>query len=260
MLTVELIYDTDCPNVNDARKQLMRAFADAGISPQWLEWDRRAPESPARVHTYGSPTILVNGRDVAGASLSASGVSCRLYAKGGEPFQGVPSVEMITAVLLKAKGGEPPNPRTVVIQKRGWRNTLTVLPAVATALLPKLTCPACWPAYAGLLSSLGLGFVNYTPYLFPLTALFLILAVVLLGYRATSRRGFAPFMVGILAAITVIVGKFVFVSDGAMYGGIILLMVASLWNSWPQRGIDSGACSARVPAGPLIQQESADKT
>jgi mercuric ion transport protein len=40
---------------------------------------------------------------------------------------------------------------------------LLALPGVGVSLLPKLTCPACWPAYAGLLSSVGLGFSYQRP-------------------------------------------------------------------------------------------------
>ncbi len=130
-----------------------------------------------------------------------------------------------------------------------WRQILAVLPGIGTALLPKLTCPACWPAYAGLLGTLGLGFVNYSPYIFPLTVLFLILAVASLGYRAQDRRGYAPFLLGIIAAIVVMVGKFLLYFEPAMYGGIILLMGASLWNSWPQRRPVSGTCPACIPRG-----------
>src|SRR5712691_29687 len=79
MLTVELLYDTNCPNVKDARAQLLRALAATGLSPHWQEWDRGAPESPSRVRAYGSPTILVNGQDVANASPSAGADCCRLY-------------------------------------------------------------------------------------------------------------------------------------------------------------------------------------
>ena len=36
---------------------------------------------------------------------------------------------------------------------RSWKRSLSVLPGVGISLLPKLSCPLCWPAYAGLLSS-----------------------------------------------------------------------------------------------------------
>ncbi|HEX9667514.1 MAG TPA: MerC family mercury resistance protein [Thermodesulfobacteriota bacterium] len=147
-----------------------------------------------------------------------------------------------------------------VMDKGSWLNTLTVLPGIGVGLLPKLTCPVCWPAYAGLLSSLGFGFVNYTTYLLPLTILFLTPAVVSLGYRAKNRRGYQPLIIGVIAAIIVMISKFVFVSDLAMYGGIALLMGASFWNSWPKRRTDSGSCPACVPTGPLTQEGNTDKT
>lgn len=125
-----------------------------------------------------------------------------------------------------------------------WRGTAAMLPAIGLTLLPKLTCPACWSAYAGVLSSLGIGFVNYSPYLLPLTALFLILAVASLRFRAKSRRGYGPFIMGTVAAIIVLIGKFLFASGTALYGGIALLTAASLWNSWPLRKEGNGACPA----------------
>ncbi len=37
-----------------------------------------------------------------------------------------------------------------------WKHGLLALPGVGVSILPKLACPLCWPAYAGLLSSIGL--------------------------------------------------------------------------------------------------------
>lgn len=138
----------------------------------------------------------------------------------------------------------PPSSETAGGGKTGWRGIAATLPGIGLALLPKLICPACWPAYAGVLSSLGLGFVNYNPYLFPLTALFLSLAVASLGYRAKSRWGYRPFVLGIVAALTVLVGKFILASEAVLYGGIALLMAASLWNSRQPRKEGSGSCPA----------------
>lgn len=57
-------------------------------------------------------------------------------------------------------------------QQTRYMKLLSALPAIGIAVLPKLTCAACWSIYSGLLSSLGLGFVNYTHYLLPLTVFF----------------------------------------------------------------------------------------
>ena len=58
-LKVELVYDKDCPNVAEARHNLLRAFAEAGTPARWTEWDQSRPETPARPRGFGSPTVLV---------------------------------------------------------------------------------------------------------------------------------------------------------------------------------------------------------
>jgi len=125
------------------------------------------------------------------------------------------------------------------------------LPGIGAALLPVGACPACWPAYAGLLSAVGFGFLFKTAYLLPMTAVFLLIAVAALAYRAGTRRGHGPFVAGLAASGIVLVGKFVFASDAAMYGGIVLLVAASLWNAWPRKaaGARSDACPACAPRG-----------
>ena len=116
-----------------------------------------------------------------------------------------------------------------------WRDCLTAAPAVGVALLPRLACPCQMPAYAGLISSMGLAFLMKTVYLFPLTAMCLTFSVGGLAVSAKRRRGYAPFVTGFLGAILLMVGKFVFAWPFAVYGGLMLLLVASLWNSWPPK-------------------------
>src|SRR6516162_8310606 len=96
---------------------------------------------------------------------------------------------------------------------RNWKQGLLALPGVAVSLLPKLACPICWPAYAGLLSSVGLGFLISTAYLLPLTLAFLSLTLVALAFRAKNRRGFGPFLMGLVAAIAILLGKFLWESN-----------------------------------------------
>ena len=116
-----------------------------------------------------------------------------------------------------------------------WRGVLAAVPAIGLSLLPNVTCPACWPAYAGLLSSLGVPVLMNNAVLMPLTVLFMAVAVGSMAYRAKRRQGYGPFGVGVVAAMIVIVGKFVFAIDGVAYGGIALLVAASIWNSRPRR-------------------------
>ena len=253
MPRVELVYDPDCPNVQRARKAMLESFSQARLEPSWTEWDGTSSESPAYVRRYGSPTILVNGRDVAGVAPGKKGASCRLYRNGAGRFDGAPSVDQITAAF---RTGEPPaiaGPRG----SSGWRSLLVSVPGIAFAFLPKLACPACWPAYAGLLSSVGLGFLADAAYLFPLTSVFLVLTVGALGFRAAARRGYGPCGVGLAGALVVLVGKFLFDANAAWYGGIGVLMAASVWNTWPQRTEEVGFCVKCVQQKPAIDTQNA---
>lgn len=130
---------------------------------------------------------------------------------------------------------------------RVWKQSLLGVPGVGVSLLPKLICPLCWPAYAGLLSTLGLGFLISTAYLVPLTAAFLALAVGSLAFRASRRRGLAPFWLALTAAVFVLAGKFYFESAPVAYTGVGLLVLASLWNAWLRR-VHVALCPACIPA------------
>jgi hypothetical protein len=110
-----------------------------------------------------------------------------------------------------------------------------VLPGIGISLLPKLICPMCWPAYAGLVSALGLGFLISTKYLLPLTVAFLGITAAALGFRASRRHGYGPLWLGLIAAVVILIGKFNFDAAPAAYAGVGLLVAASVWNSWPRR-------------------------
>jgi len=117
-----------------------------------------------------------------------------------------------------------------------WKQATSALPGIGVSLLPKVVCPACWPAYAGVLSTLGIGFIPLSSeYLLPLTAAFLVVAVAALGFRARQRSGYAPMLLGVLASAAVLYGKFSLESNLVMYIGLAVLIAASVWNTWPQQ-------------------------
>ena len=123
-----------------------------------------------------------------------------------------------------------------------WKQHLLMIPGIGMSLLPKLACPLCWPAYAGLLSSVGLGFLISARYLLPITAVFLVLAVGALAFRAKNRHGYGPFLLGIASAVAVVIGKFALESSLTMYAAVALLVTASLWNAWPCRSKAAPVC------------------
>jgi len=125
----------------------------------------------------------------------------------------------------------------------------TLVPGIGAALLPTVTCPACWPAYAGLLSSLGLGFIDYSPWLIPVTVVFLAIALATLALEAYKKRAYGPLLLGVIGSTVLVIGKFQFESEVALYIGVVLLIGASGWNAWPRKACrtnpQNNACNCK---------------
>ncbi len=231
-MNVEFVWSRDCPNVKPTRRVLVEALRRVGLPVRWTEWCVEDPDCPPGYAAFGSPAILVDGRDATAAPPS-QGEACRTYVRADGTLAGVPDVETVAAALragATAAGARPPlRPR--------WQSVLAAAPAVGIGLLPKVACPACWPAYAGFLGSLGVGFLIDSRILFAWTAAFLVVALFFLGFRADRRHGYGPLVLGSLASAVLLVGKFHFESDPAMFAGVGLLMAASVWNAWPRGGL-----------------------
>lgn len=86
---VDLVFFDGCPNADEARINVRDALGGGS----WREWNLSSPDTPDRFRGYGSPTVLVGGRDVTGASASSEGVSCRT--------DGAPSVKAIRDGLAR---------------------------------------------------------------------------------------------------------------------------------------------------------------
>src|SRR5260370_40520959 len=120
---------------------------------------------------------------------------------------------------------------------------LLTIPGAAVSLLPILACSLCWPAYAALLSSVGLGFLGSSAYLLPLTGALLAVAVAGLGLQIKSA-GYGPFAFGLVSGGAILVGKFMIDSNLAAYAGGALLGVASVWGVVPKPSTASASLSA----------------
>src|SRR5579875_504176 len=125
---------------------------------------------------------------------------------------------------------------------------LLTIPGVVVSLLASLGCALCWPAYAALVSSLGLGFLVSSMYLLPLTEALLAVAVVGLGLQI-KLKGYGPFALGLLSAALILPGKFLLESNAMTYGGAAILVIASAWSLAPSRSAGSASCPTCPPAG-----------
>ena len=104
MPTAELIYFSGCPNVTEARTRLVKAFVEARLTPRWREYRIDDPDLPEYARGFGSPTILVNGRDVTGAAPAGSAAACRLYTDDTGQRSGIPSIGSIVGALTATHG------------------------------------------------------------------------------------------------------------------------------------------------------------
>jgi mercuric ion transport protein len=88
---IALVWFQGCPHVAEARRNLGAALEALGRAPEWVEWDRESPDTPEGLRVYGSPTVLVDGRDVTGGGGEVSGAACRA--------DGAPTVAQIRGAL-----------------------------------------------------------------------------------------------------------------------------------------------------------------
>lgn len=110
-LHVELIYDRGCPNVDKTRTVLTRALQEVGVASVWTEWCTDDPECPSKHRGYGSPTVLVNGEDVAPGPHpwaprgEEGGPRCRVY-RDGDQVTGAPPLSRLVVAITQALGPE----------------------------------------------------------------------------------------------------------------------------------------------------------
>jgi mercuric ion transport protein len=104
-MKVQLLYFDGCPNVDAARAAVGQALANTGIEARVEELDVNAETTPEALRGWGSPTILINGKDV-GGEREATGCSCRMYRGDSGERSGAPDVVRIGVALRGVAGSD----------------------------------------------------------------------------------------------------------------------------------------------------------
>ena len=103
---VDLVFDVDCPHIDHARELLRHALIAVGLRPGWREWLRDAPDTPDGLRCLGSPSIVIDGKDVTSdesrQAERPAAVSCRIY-RHVDGFRGVPPLDVVTRALMNAR-------------------------------------------------------------------------------------------------------------------------------------------------------------
>jgi hypothetical protein len=131
------------------------------------------------------------------------------------------------------------------------------MPGVGVSLLVAAKCPACWLAYAGLLTMPGVAWFVGETSLMLVTVGLLGIALLSLAYRAKERRGYTPLVVGVVAVGLTLLEKWWLASPWLLAVGLSLLGGASLWNAWPRQATALDSCAACAPHESERSPESA---
>ena len=98
-MKVEVLYFPGCPHVDAAVAEVERALRETKISADVRQTAFSEEAAQARGFA-GSPTILINGKDVeASGNGELRGLSCRIYSDG----RFVPGQDSIQRALRNAK-------------------------------------------------------------------------------------------------------------------------------------------------------------
>lgn len=179
---ITLVYDADCPNLRPARAALGEALTQARLEPGWIECERTAPGVPERFLRFGSPTILVDGEDVADEHAVAAAPCCRVY-QTADGLRGVPPVEAIVAAIDRARRGSW-NAGGALMSKTTASGALGL--AFASALGWLCCLPIASGAFGVALAALAAAVGPWWP---ALSAASLVLLVVAIAQAPRGRGG-----------------------------------------------------------------------
>ncbi|MGB2645150.1 MAG: hypothetical protein WBG02_20470 [Candidatus Acidiferrum sp.] len=105
-MIVEVLYVAECPSHPAAVKLAKDVLAAEGITTEVNEVLVRDEQMASELKFPGSPTIRIDGRDVAGEPKTAKNfaLSCRIYP--GSKQIGLPPAEIVHRAVSEARQGE----------------------------------------------------------------------------------------------------------------------------------------------------------
>lgn len=143
-MKIQLLYFPGCPRVDATRAALCDALASEKLDLPIEEIDVESPGAPEWARGWGSPTILIDGKEI--YDQEASGApACRFYVGGA------PSIEVIRSRIV---GARPSGNKQVALPMIG---------AVTAAIAASACCLV--PAALTVVGLSGAGFASrFAPY------------------------------------------------------------------------------------------------
>lgn len=105
-MRIEVLFVPNCPHHPAAVKKLKAVLKAEGVADEIQEVEVKDAKSAREFKFQGSPTIRINGRDIAGEQQrpESFALACRLYP--GANKIGVPPAEMIERAVREARERE----------------------------------------------------------------------------------------------------------------------------------------------------------
>ena len=107
-MRIEVFFVPGCPHAAPTVSRLRELLRSIEVSANIVEVEVADKATAAALGFAGSPTVRINGQDVAGEPrhLSVPALACRLYSHG--PNAGIPPMHLLRRALLAAHRREDP--------------------------------------------------------------------------------------------------------------------------------------------------------
>lgn len=218
MSQFKLIYFEGCPNAKHARAALLAA----GINDFEVILQNKLDMND-KYKGYSSPSIMGDNNDlVFGSKVEAEACSSQVF-----------NFDQIRDNLIQRnQSSVPPSSKGI----------LATIGSFSSSALVGF-CPICIPAIGAFLSSIGLGFLVQEKALMTILIVFLLLSIFGLSWSyLKEHRNPGPLVLGVIMAVVMFTGRYVFFNTLLMYESIAGLIGAAIWNLRLRKKENCPAC------------------
>ncbi len=100
---VELLWWRGCPSTERALGQLRQVMEETGLDPDRVEVREVESEAQAREEDFvGSPTILIDGREMQPPGDEPAGLTCRVYRLRDGRYSPTPDPADVRDAIVRA--------------------------------------------------------------------------------------------------------------------------------------------------------------
>ena len=138
--------------------------------------------------------------------------------------------------------------------RKHQRTVLMAFSSALFAIAPK--CPICFLAHFGIFGVAASSASAYRAWLPPITGFWLALTIAMLGFQRRTKPLYGPAVLGSVAALLFMSGKFVVDSQLMTFAGVVTLFGAAIWRACTQLQKSPQFC-AQCEEPPLLINDNA---